>query len=148
MSYKKLVLLVICIMFACIIVIQPAMAKSSIHVTKMTMQFEGADAIFTLEYELSPFLNLYVLFLGTQRLGGEVQEIFSGFDNENIELKKIGRKSAVVRVKDIATQSGGYYLIFSHELNADVDTLVVKFPGGTSRVYTDTAKTPNTFYEY
>jgi len=138
--------LIACIMLACTVAIQPAMAKSSIHINKMTMQFEDADAIFTLDYELSPFPDLYVLLLGTQGLDGEVQEIFSDFDN--VEIKKIGRKRAVVRARNIATQSSGYYLLFSHELNADVDTLIVKFPGGTSRVYTDTATTPNTFYEY
>ena len=67
---------------------------------------------------------------------------------EKIEMKTIGSKRAVVRAKDIATQSSGYSLLFSHELNADVDTLIVKFPEGTARVYTNTAKTPNTFYEY
>ncbi|MCK5660560.1 MAG: hypothetical protein KAH86_04310 [Methanosarcinales archaeon] len=146
MSYKKLVLLVICVVLACTIAIQPAMAKSSIHVSRMTMQFEDADAIITLDYDLSLFPEMYVLLLGTQGLDGEVQEIFSDFDN--VEMEKIGRKRAVVRAKNIATQSSGYYLMFSHELNADVDTLIVKFPEGTSRVYTDTAKTPNTFYEY
>ena len=145
MSYKKLILLVACIILVCTIAVQPAVAKSSIHVSRMTMQFEDADAIFTLNYELSAFPNMYVLLLGTQGLDGEVQEIFSDFDN--IEMEKIGRKRAIVRAKNIATRSSGYYLLFSHELNADVDELVVKFPAGTSRVYTDTAKTPNTFYE-
>lgn len=121
-----------------------------IKVTSITMELDGPDATFTVEYDLDLVAKLYVLLLGSENIEPAIKDIFKDFDN--IQIVSLMGNSAKVRCFNISykdpAQSGGLDLYFhdSHKLGAEVETFILVYPSGIKKEYFDVSATPNTFY--
>ena len=114
------------------------------HFKEMTVEFDGADAEVVLYYDLDMFSRVYVFLLGSYNLKPALENVLSDF--EDVEVKKIGNKHAVLFVKGISRQNSEYYLHDSHKLGATVDVLTLVYPDGSSRRVPYATSTPYTFY--
>ncbi|HIE31366.1 MAG TPA: hypothetical protein EYP67_03175 [Methanosarcinales archaeon] len=123
----------------------PVASAGFLHVTQTTMQFHGADAVFTLDYELDFLAKVYVLAFGSANIAPEIETRFASFDDYDVQ--KIGYEQATVVVKGVSHYSNGYYFHNSHDFGMTVEKLVVKLPDGYSRTYLNTNKTPDIYYE-
>ncbi|WP_406661181.1 hypothetical protein V7O66_01270 [Methanolobus sp. ZRKC3] len=119
-------------------------AEHYIHFNKMTVDFEGQDAMVTMSYDLNMFSRVYVLFLGSHNLKPTLETVL--FDFDDIEVVRIGRNEASVFVQNISRENEEYFLHDSHPLGAKVDVLTMIYPDGSSRTVPDATSTPNTFY--
>jgi hypothetical protein len=123
----------------------PAASAGYLQVTQTTMQFQGTDAVFILDYELDFLAKVYVLAFGSANIAPEIKARFTSFDD--VDLQKIGCEQATVVVKNVSHYSNGYYFHNSHDLGMTFEKLVVKLPDGYSRTYLHTNKTPDIYYE-
>lgn len=123
----------------------PLASADCIHVTRTTMQFQGADAVFTLDYDLKFLAKVYVWALGSAKVVPEIEARFISFDNVTIE--KLNYEEAVVIVKNVSYYDDGYYFHNSHDFGMTIEKLVVDTPDGSPRTYWNTNRTPNIFYE-
>jgi hypothetical protein len=115
-----------------------------VHFTKMTIDFEGTDAMVTMSYDLNTFSRLYVLLLGSHNLNPTLEETL--FDFDDIKVLRIGRNQASVYVENISRQNEEYFLHDSHLLGAKVDVLTMVYPDGSTRSVPGATSTPDTFY--
>lgn len=115
------------------------------HFDRMVMRFEETDAYVTVTYDLNMFARIYVLAFGTRHLESSFEDIFSEYDEAQIE--EIGYDNAVITLKDVSRLSDSYYLHDSRDLGTDIHVLQIIYPGGTTKTLTDVTKTPNIFYE-
>ena len=123
----------------------PVASADCLQVTKTTMQFNGTDAVFTLDYELDFLVRLYVLAFGSAKIIPEIEARFASFDN--FSVRKIGCEQATVDVKNVSHQNNEYYFHNSHDFGRTIEKLVVKLPDGYSRTYQYTNTTPDIYYE-
>lgn len=114
---------------------------------RAVLRFNDTDAVFTLYYDLTPAARAYVLAFGTHNLEPRIREVFTGFDEENIEIISIKPESAQVLVKNISKPSDNYYLHRGVHLSTTFDVLDVYTPNSPRpREYYFTNTTPNIFY--
>lgn len=127
-----------------------AEAPRYIKVTSITMELDGPDATFTVEYKLDIVAKLYVLLLGSGNIEPAIKDIFKDFDN--IQIISLQGNNAKVKCFNISykdpAQSGDLDLYFhdSHKLGTVVDTFVLVYPSGITKEYFMVSATPNTFY--
>ncbi len=115
-----------------------------IHLDRMEIAFNKTDADVSIEYHLNPFAQAYIFLFGSKNLEPKIKEIFSDFDN--IEIQKIGRTSASIQVKNVSKKSEEYYLHDSRKFGMQPNTLTLVYPEGTRRDIENAKSTPNTFY--
>lgn len=126
----------------------PVASAGCLQVTKTTMQFNGTDAVFTLDYELDFLVSIYVLAFGSAKIAPEIEARFTSFDE--VSVRKIGCEQATIDVKNVSHYSNEYYFHNSHDFGMTIEKLVVKLPDGDSRTYRTylrTNKTPDLYYE-
>jgi len=123
----------------------PVASAGCLQVTKTTMQFNGTDAVFILDYELDFLVNIYVLAFGSAKIAPEIEARFTSFDE--VSVRKIGCEQATIDVKNVSHYSNKYYFHNSHDFGMTIEKLVVKLPDGYSRTYLNTNKTPDIYYE-
>ena len=68
------------------------------------------------------------------------------FDFENIEVRRIGRSSALIHVNDISRHDDEYYLHDSRELGIQPDILTLVYPDRTRQNIEYARATPDIFY--
>lgn len=119
------------------------------HVTSITMEPDGANAIFTVRYELDFIARFYVLFLGSGNIEPAIYDLF--YDFENVKITNIRKDYAVIRASNVSTrgseQMGGFYYHDSHKLGTTVDSFTVIFPNGGTKTFFRINATPNAFFE-
>ncbi len=128
-----------------LLMLLPMASADSIHVTKTTMEFQGSDAVFTIDYELDFLVKVYVLALGSANLVPEIEVRFASFDD--VTIQSLDCEQARVIVGNVSRYDGGYYFHNSHDFGMVVKKLVVDPPDGSPRTYLKTNSTPNIFYE-
>ncbi len=138
---KRLLILIILVALAT----APVASAGCLQVTKTTMQFNGTDAEFVLDYELDFLVNMYVLAFGSAKIAPKIEARFASFDE--VSVRKIGCEQATVDVKNVSHYSNEYYFHNSHDFGMTLEKLVVKLPDGYSRTYLHTNKTPDIYYE-
>lgn len=127
-----------------VLLIHPASA-GCVHVTQVTMQFQGADAVFTLDYDLDLLAKIYIWAFGSTNIVPEIEVWFTSFDDT--EMQKLDIEQAIVLVKNVSSYNNGYYFHNSHDFGMTIEKLVVEPPDGSPRTYWNTNKTPNIFYK-
>ncbi|AKB75387.1 hypothetical protein MSLAZ_2126 [Methanosarcina lacustris Z-7289] len=115
-----------------------------IHINSMVIEFDKTDADVQIQYHLSPFAQVYMFMFGSKHLEPKIEEIF--FDFGNIEVKRIGRNSALIHIKDISRQSDEYYLHDSRILGMQPDVLTLVYPDKTRHNIEHAKTTPDIFY--
>ena len=115
-----------------------------IHIDSMVIEFNKTDADVQIQYHLSPFAQVYMFLFGSRHLEPKIEEIF--FDFENIEVKRIGRNSALIHIKDISRQNDEYYLHDSRKLGMQPDVLTLVYPDSTRQNIEHANATPYIFY--
>jgi len=120
-----------------------------LHVTTVTMELNGTNATFTVDYELDIVAKFYVLFLGSGSIEPVIQELFINFDD--VKVISTMENHALVTAANVSyqdpAQQNNYYFHDSHQLGTTVDTLILVFPKGTRRTLLDVSATPNIFFE-
>lgn len=115
-----------------------------IHIDSMVIEFNNTDADVQIKYHLSPFAQVYMFMFGSKHLEPKIEDIF--FDFENIEVRRIGRSSALIHVNDISRQNDEYYLHDSRELGMQPDILTLVYPDGTRQNIEHAKATQDIFY--
>lgn len=133
---------------ASIISFIPARADSPryLHITEITMEPQGSNVSFTVEYNLDFIARLYVLFLGSGNIEPAINDLF--YDFEEIKIISIKENHARVMAYNVGYQDEdieGVFFYDSHKLGTTVDTFIV-FPGKANpeRFY-GVSSTPNVF---
>ena len=145
---RTILLLMAALLAASFIFPGPASAETPryLHITEMTMEPEGSDATFTVNYELDIIARLYVLFMGSGSIEPAINDLFYDFDNT--QVISIKENQAQVKVYGVGYQDdaiSGVYFYDSHILGTTVDTFIL-FPDSANpeRLY-NVASTPNVF---
>ncbi|AKB67724.1 hypothetical protein MSMAL_1181 [Methanosarcina mazei LYC] len=115
-----------------------------IHIDTMVIEFNRTDANVQIKYHLSPFAQVYMFMFGSKHLEPKIEDIF--FDFENIEVRRIGRSSALIHVNDISRHDDEYYLHDSRELGMQPDILTLVYPDRTRQNIEYARATPDIFY--
>ena len=139
---KRLILILIILVA---LATAPVASAGCLQVTKTTMQFNGTDAVFILDYKLDFLVKIYVLAFGSANIAPEIEARFTSFDD--VSVRKIGCEQATVVVKNVSHYSNEYYFHNSHDFGMTIEKLVVELPDGYSRTYLHTNKTPDIYYE-
>jgi hypothetical protein len=151
---KKILLIIIGLLVSIIIIILSSSTASAetpryLHVNSITMELDGPDATFTVDYELDIVAKIYVLFLGSGNIEPAINDIF--FDFDNYKIVNVRDNYAVVIANDISykdpSQIGNFYFHDAHDLGVRVDTFNLVFPTGITRTFNDVSSTKNTFFE-
>ncbi len=124
----------------------PAASADCVHFTQTTMEFQGADAVFTLEYDIEILPKIYILAFGSANIVPEVEAQFASFDKDDVTVKRIDHEQAVVVVKNVSYYNKGYYFHDPHEFGITIAKLVVDPPDRLPRTYLDTNATSSLFY--
>jgi hypothetical protein len=128
----------------------PAASAGYMQVTQTLMEFEGADAVFTLDYELDLLAKIYVMAFGSAKIMPEIEAQFASFDEDDVTddvtIERLDYEQAVVVVKNVSHYDDGYYFHNSHDFGITMEKLVVAPPDGSPRVYLNTTNTPSLFY--
>jgi len=124
----------------------PTASADYMHVTQTTMEFEGADAVFTLDYDLDLLARIYVMAFGSVKIVPDIMVRFASFDGDDVAVRKLDYNQAVVVVKNVSHYDDGYYFHNSHDFGITIAKLVVNPPDGSPRVYWNTNSTPSLFY--
>ena len=139
---KRLILILIILVA---LATAPVASAGCLQVTKTTMQFNGTDAVFILDYKLDFLVKIYVLAFGSANIAPEIEARFTSFDD--VSVMKIGCEQATVVVKNVSHYSNEYYFHNSHDFGMTIEKLVVELPDGYSRTYLSTNQTPDIYYE-
>lgn len=116
-----------------------------IHINSMVIEFNKTDADVQIRYRLSPFAQAYMFMFGSKHLEPKIEEVF--FDFEDMEVLRIGRTSALIRIKNISRQNDEFYLHDSRELGMQPDLLTLVYPDKTRQDIEYAKATPAVFYE-
>jgi hypothetical protein len=119
-------------------------ASSPFEITSLAINFDKADAVFTVNYDLGKLPKMYVLLFGSKSIEPKIKAIFSNFDYEII---KIDQDKAILKVKNVSRLEKDFYLHDSRKLGASINTIIVYTPDSPrTREYSNLNSTPNTFY--
>ena len=125
----------------------PAASAGCVQVTQTLMEFQSADAVFTLDYDLDFLAKIYVMAFGSAKIMPGIEAQFASFDEDNVTIERLDYEQAVVVVKNVSHYNDGYYFHNSHDFGITMEKLVVDLPDGSPRVYLNTNSTPSLFYE-
>jgi hypothetical protein len=124
----------------------PAASAGYMHVTQTLMEFESADAVFTLDYDIELLAKIYIMAFGSAKIVPEIEAQFASFDGDDVTIERLDYEQAVVIVKNVSHYNDGYYFHNSHNFGITMEKLVVGPPDGSPRVYWNTNSTPSLFY--
>jgi len=124
----------------------PAASAGYMHITQTRMEFRGADATFTVDYEIELLAMIYVMAFGSAKIVPEIEAQFASFDEGNVTVERLDYEQAVVVVKNVSHYNEGYYFHNSHDFGITMEKLVVDPPDGSPRIYWNTNSTPSIFY--
>ena len=124
----------------------PAASAGYMHITQTTMEFERADAVFTLDYELDLLVRIYVMAFGSAKIMPEIEAQFVSFDEDDVTIVGLDYEQAVVIVKNVSYYEGGYYFHDPHEFGITIAKLVEDPPDRLPRTYLNTNATQSLFY--
>ena len=124
----------------------PAASAGCVHVTRTLMEFQGTDAMFTLDYDLDFLAKIYVMAFGSAKIVPEIEARFASFDEDNVTVERLDYEQAVVVVKNVSHYDNEYYFHNSHDFGITIEKLVMDPPDGPPRVYLNTNSTPSLFY--
>ncbi|MEA1869669.1 MAG: hypothetical protein U9N09_05950 [Euryarchaeota archaeon] len=124
----------------------PAASAGCVHVTQTLIEFQDADAVFTLDYDLDFLAKIYVMAFGSAKIVPEIEARFVSFDEDNVTIEQLDYERAVVIVKNVSHYNDGYYFHNSHDFGITMEKLVLDPPDGSPRVYLNTNSTPSLFY--
>jgi hypothetical protein len=141
MKQRILIVVVLTLLLA-----MPAASADYMHVTRTLMEFEGADAVFTLDYELDLLAKIYVMAFGSAKIVPEIETQFASFDEDDVTVEQLDCTRAVVVVKNVSYYNKGYYFHDSHDFGITMKKLIMDPPDGSPRVYWNTNSTPSIFY--
>ena len=124
----------------------PAASAGYMHVTQTLVEFEGADAVFTVDYEIELLARIYIMAFGSTKIVPEIEARFASFDEDDVTIERLDYEQAVVSVKNVSYYDDGYYFHNSHDFGITMETLVMDLPDGSPKVYWNTNSTPSVFY--
>jgi len=124
----------------------PAASAGYMHVTQTRMEFGGADATFTVDYEIELLAMIYIMAFGSAKIVPEIEAQFASFDEGDVTIERLDYEQAVVSVKNVSYYDEGYYFHNSHDFGITMEKLVVDPPDGSPRIYWNTNITPSIFY--
>ena len=124
----------------------PAASAGYMHVTQTLMEFESADAVFTLDYDIELLAKIYIMAFGSTKIVPEIEARFASFDEADVTIERLDYEQAVVSVKNVSHYNDGYYFHNSHDFGITLEKLVVDPPDGSPRVYWNTTTSPSLFY--
>ncbi|MBW6518242.1 MAG: hypothetical protein K0A89_07045 [ANME-2 cluster archaeon] len=147
---KRMILLVL-VLFNATLLISPGPASADspryLHITEISMQPQGSNVSFTVEYRLDFIARLYVLFLGSGNIEPAMTDLFYDFDD--IKIISIKENHARVMAYNVGYQDEdieGVFFYDSHKLGSTVDTFIM-FPGKENpEMLYNVASTPNVFF--
>ncbi|MHC1623583.1 MAG: hypothetical protein ACXQTR_03215 [Candidatus Methanospirareceae archaeon] len=97
-----------------------------IHIERVTMTFDGADANIIVEYSVDNlFAKLYMWLLGPEVIKQNLEGTFADFQ---IQIVDVSCDEAVIVASDVMTYNNGRYYVGPHQLGQNVDTFVITFP--------------------
>jgi hypothetical protein len=119
--------------------------KHFLDITSLTINFDKADATFTVNYDLGELTRLYILLLGSKDLEPKIYSVFSNFD---YKIVKMDQDRAVLRVTNISRFEKGYYLHDSRiKFGETIGTVNIYFPDDpVPRDFYNINSTPVVFY--
>jgi len=121
-----------------------AQERQSLDITSLKINFEGTDAVFTVNYDLGALSRLYVLLLGSKNMEPILKSVFSEFDYQII---KMDQDNAVLKVKGFARYEKGYFLHDSRKLGETIRTIYIYTPDSArAREFSNLNSTPPMFY--
>jgi hypothetical protein len=141
---KNLVLVLFTVLLLTAILTDGKTERQSLQITSLTIKFDRADAIFTVNFDIGDLPRLYILLLGSKSLEPKVNSVFSNFDYEII---KMDQDKAILRVKNVSRLDKGYYLHDSRKFGETIDTVYI-YTSDSSRAteYSMINSTPPFFY--
>ncbi|KAF5415613.1 MAG: hypothetical protein C5S48_05365 [Candidatus Methanogaster sp.] len=142
MKQRILILLVLSLLLT-----MPAASAGCVKVTEMLMEFNGADAVFTLSYDIETLPKIYIMAFGSAKIVPEIEAPFAPFDKDDVKIERLDYEHAVVVVKNVSYYNKGYYFHNPHELGITVKKLTVDTPDRSPRTHLNTNVTPSLFYE-
>jgi hypothetical protein len=125
----------------------PAASAGCINVTKMLMEFNCTDGVFTVDYDIEILPKIYIMAFGGANIVPEVEAQFASFDKDDVRIKRLDYERAVVVVKNVSFYNKGYYFHNPHNFGMNISKLVVDPPDRLSRTYLNTNSTQSLFYE-
>ncbi|MDI3488297.1 MAG: hypothetical protein PWR26_1014 [Methanosarcinales archaeon] len=104
------------------------------HVDRVTMQLEGYNATFMLEFHLDTLANAYVLLFGSNAIRPDVMKFFSNFSE--VKVLSLQRDRAYIRVVNIThsldeRQDRIYFLYPPYHFSQRVPIIVIRYPDGS-----------------
>lgn len=125
----------------------PAASAGYMHVTQTLMEFDGADAVFTVDYEIELLAKIYIMAFGSTKIVPEIEAQFASFDEDDVTIERLDYEQAVVIVKNVSYYDDGYYFHNSHDFGITLNKLVVDPPDRLPRTHLNTNITPSLFYK-
>ncbi|WP_198003802.1 hypothetical protein [Methanococcoides burtonii] len=116
-----------------------------IHIEKVVMRFDKTDTTVVVTYNLNFFARMYILAFGTRHLESSFIDIFSKY--ENIQIEEVGYDTVKLSIKDVSRASDSYYLHDGRDLDTNVQSIEVIYPNGQTKTITDVRATPDIFYQ-
>ena len=144
----RLVALLLSCLFITALFLTPACAQEDgeyLHIKEMSLRFDGDDATATIYFDLDLFGDLYVFAFGSRHLEPELVKVFSDFDE--LQVREIGRDTAIVSLNNVSHKSDEVYLFNEKELGLIVEDFTVIYPSGPSKSFSNVHVIPNLFYE-
>ncbi len=119
--------------------------KHLLEITSLTINFDKADATFTVNYDLGKLPRLYILLLGSKDLEPKIDSVFSNFD---YKITKMDQDQAVLRITNISRFDRGYYLHDSRiKFGETIKIVNIYFPDDPiPRDFYNVNSTPVVFY--
>ncbi len=119
---KNLVLVLFTVLLLTAILTDGKTGRQSLQITSLTIKFDRADAIFTVNYDIGEVPRLYILLLGSKSLEPKIKSVFSNFD---YEIVKMDQDKAILRVKNVSRLDKGYYLHDSRKFGETINTVYI-----------------------
>lgn len=127
---KSLILVLFTVLVLTAILTEGKTERQLLHITSLTIKFDRADAVFTVDYDIDNLPKMYLLLIGSKSLEPMIGSIFSNFDYKII---KMDQNRAILSVKNISRLDKGYYLHDSR----------IRFGEGIEAVYVYTSDSPD-----
>src|SRR5574341_653275 len=104
---KSLILVLFTVLVLTAILTEGKTERQPLHITALTIKFDRADAVFTVDYDIDSLPKMYLLLIGSKSLEPKIKSIFSNFEYKII---KMDQNRAILNVKNISRLDKGYYL--------------------------------------
>lgn len=123
---KSVLILFMVLLFASILQLSDGTTASRpFEITSLAVNFDKADAVFTVNYDLGKIPKMYILLFGSKSIEPRIKAVFPDFD---YEILKMDQDNTILRVKNVSRLEKGFYLHDSRRLGASINTIVVYTP--------------------